>query len=136
MSFPDAAARVEPLLVVADLSRSLAFWVDRLGGLVEVDVDSYARIRVGSGRVHLAVTGDPPPDRSVRLVPPSDDPATAHAEVVIQVTDCQRTCAELSSRGVSLLGPPTVPPWGGETRAFLRDPDGHLVEITSPHLPG
>ena len=96
-------------------------------------MDSYACIRVGSGRVHLAVTGDPPPDRSVRLTPPPDDPAIAHAEVVIQVSDCQKTCVELSSREVSLLGPATVPPWGGEMRAFLRDPDGHLVEITSPH---
>jgi catechol 2,3-dioxygenase-like lactoylglutathione lyase family enzyme len=132
MDFPDHAAQVEPLLAVADLARSLEFWVERIGGQTEVQWDSYARVRIGSGRVHLAVTGDPPPDRIVRLVPPPDDPATAYAEVVIQVTDCAEVCAELTSRGTRLLGPPAMPPWGGESRAFLRDPDGHLVEITSP----
>jgi hypothetical protein len=23
-----------------------------------------------------------------------------------------------------------VPPWGHEVRAFLRDPDGHLLELS------
>lgn len=135
MGFPDPTARVEPLLAVVDLSHSLEFWVERLGAEVEVQWDSYARLRVGSGRIHLARAGDPPPDRAVRLVPPPRDPTVAHAEVVLEVTDCDAVCAELSSRGVDLLGPPAIPPWGGEIRAFLRDPDGHLIEVTSPQPP-
>jgi catechol 2,3-dioxygenase-like lactoylglutathione lyase family enzyme len=89
-------------------------------------------MRVGGGLVHLATTSDPPPDRDVRLVPPDDDPFTATAEVVIRVTDCRAVHAALEARGVPFPGLPVVPPWGGEVRVFLRDPDRHLVEITSP----
>jgi hypothetical protein len=34
-----------------------------------------------------------------------------------------------SRPGVELLGEPAEPAWGGEVRAFLRDLDGHLIEI-------
>lgn len=130
-AFPDDAASVGPLLAVADLARSQEFWVTRLGGELLVEWDTYARVRVGAGQVHLAVTGDPPADRAVRLVPPIADRAQASAEVVIQVTDCRAVVEELQRRGVVFLGPPAEPAWGGEVRAFARDPDGHLVEITS-----
>ena len=83
--FPDAAASVCPPLAVADLPRSLEFWVTQLGGDLQVQWDTYARVRVGSGQVHLAVTGDPPPDRAVRLVPPTGAGAEAPGEVVIEV---------------------------------------------------
>ncbi len=53
----------------------------------QVQWDSYALLRVGDGRLHLAVTGDPPPDRAVRLVPPAVR-GEANGEVVIRVGDC------------------------------------------------
>jgi catechol 2,3-dioxygenase-like lactoylglutathione lyase family enzyme len=33
-----------------------------------------------------------------------------------------------AERGVTFLTPPHD--WGGEIRCFLRDPDGHLVELS------
>lgn len=124
-------AGVAPLLAVADLPRALSFWVERVGAVVEMQWDSYALLRLGQGQLHLAVTGAPPPDRAVRLVPPHAD-ADATGEVVIHVTNCQAVVDVLQQRGVEFLGPPATPAWGGEVRAFLRDPDGHLIEITSP----
>jgi catechol 2,3-dioxygenase-like lactoylglutathione lyase family enzyme len=50
---------------------------------------------------------------------------------VLTVADCRAAVAELEARGVVFLGPPAEPEWGDEVRAFARDPDGHLVEITS-----
>ena len=129
--FPDSSAGVDPLLAVANLDRALAFWVERMGAVAEVHWDSYALLRVGEGRLHLAVTGDPPPDRAVRLVPPIPDPHEATGEVVIRVADCQAVVEVLQHRGVEFLGPPATPAWGGEVRAFLRDPDGHLIEVSS-----
>lgn len=131
-SFPDPRAGVAPLLAVTDLDRALEFWVERMGAAPEVQWDSYALLRVGEGRLHLAVTGEPPPDRAVRLVPPRGDAQEATGEVVIHVADCRAVVDVLQQRGVEFLGPPTTPAWGGEVRAFLRDPDGHLVEISSP----
>jgi catechol 2,3-dioxygenase-like lactoylglutathione lyase family enzyme len=118
------------LLAVADLPRSLDFWVSRLGGVVELEWDTYAKVRLGAGAVHLAVTGEPPPDRGIRLVPPVVG-EEAHAEVVLEVADCRAVVEELEQRGVVLLGPASEPEWGGEVRAFARDPDGHLVEFSS-----
>ena len=130
--FPDPAAGVAPLLAVADMDRALAFWVQRIGAVAEVQWDSYALLRVGEGRLHLAVSGDPPPDRAVRLVPPSVGLHETTGEVVIRVGDCRAVVQVLKRRGVEFLGPPATPPWGGEERAFLSDPDGHLVEVSSP----
>lgn len=129
--FPDPTASITPLLAVVDLDASLQFWVEQLGGEVQVRWDTYALVRVGAGQLHLAVAGDAPPDRSIRLVPPDRDQAVASGEVVLQVADCRAVVAALLERGVQFLGPPAEPPWGGEVRAFTRDPDGHLVEITS-----
>ncbi len=130
--FPDPQAGVSPLLAVADIYRALAFWVERIGAAIEVQWDSYALLRVGEGHLHLAVTGDPPPDRPVRLAPPRGNDHEVTGEVVIQVADCRAVVDVLLQRGVEFLGPPATPAWGGEVRAFLRDPDGHLVEISSP----
>ncbi len=65
------------------------------------------------------------------MVPPRAD-ADATGEVVIHVADCRSVVDVLRQRSVEFLGPPASPGWGGEVRAFLRDPDAHLVEITSP----
>ncbi|MEJ7744223.1 MAG: VOC family protein [Nocardioidaceae bacterium] len=129
--FPDTTASVTPLLAVVDLEASLQFWVKQLGGEVQVRWDTYALVRIGAGQLHLAVAGDAPPDRSIRLVPPDRDQELASGEVVLQVADCRAVVEALLKRGVEFLGPAAEPPWGGEVRAFARDPDGHLVEITS-----
>ncbi len=128
--FPDPSATVAPLLVVADLTRSLGFWADRVGAEVLVRWDTYAQVRLGGGQLHLAVTGDPPPDRAIRLVPPVGV-EQATGEVVVHVADCRVVVAALEARGVRFLGPPAEPAWGGEVRTFALDPDGHLLEVTS-----
>ncbi len=129
--FPDPTASITPLLVVRDLDDSMAFWAELLGGEVVHRADSSALVRIGGGVVHLARSSEAPPDRDVRLVPPDGDPFSATAEVVLGVLDCRTVHAELERRGVSFLGLPVEPPWGGEARVFLRDPDHHLVEIRS-----
>jgi len=93
--------------------------------------DSYALLQLGAGRLHLAVTGDPPEDRAVRLVAPGRAETEATGEVVLRVADCASIVSQLEQRGVQFLGPLARPAWGGEVRAFLHDPDGHLVEISS-----
>jgi catechol 2,3-dioxygenase-like lactoylglutathione lyase family enzyme len=44
------------------------------------------------------------------------------------VNDCQAAYDALRARGAAFLTAPVSSPW--ETRAFFRDPDGHLVEIS------
>ncbi len=47
---------------------------------------------------------------------------------MLVVADCRRTFELLSGRGAEFLTPPVDR--GGEIRAFFRDPDGHLFEIS------
>ena len=121
---------VAPLLVVADLPRSLAFYEHVVGATRVAAGDSYAKLALGSGELHLVTRSEATPDKpGVALVPPTDASAV-HGEVVLHVRDCRATYAELVGRGAQFLAPPSVPPWGHEVRAFLRDPDGHLLEIS------
>lgn len=91
---------------------------------------TYAKLVNGAGILHVAGQGDPPPDRpDVALRAPDGPPNTVVAAVVMQVADCRQACADLVAAGVELLTEPVEPVWGGEVRAFLRDPDGHLIEI-------
>jgi len=50
------------------------------------------------------------------------------SELTFRVPDCRAAYETLSARGASFLAPPVD--WGGEIRAFFRDPDGHLLEIS------
>ena len=55
---------------------------------------------------------------------PTADTAITH----IRVADCAATYGLLRERGASFLTQPVTN--GAETRCFLRDPDGHLFEIS------
>jgi catechol 2,3-dioxygenase-like lactoylglutathione lyase family enzyme len=46
----------------------------------------------------------------------------------IRVADCRATYQALRDRGAHFLTPPVESSW--EIRAFFRDPDGHLFEIS------
>jgi len=59
--------------------------------------------------------------------PPADADRVSHA-MTLRVADCQAAYGALRSRGAAFLTPPHD--WGAEIRCFLRDPDGHLVEIS------
>jgi hypothetical protein len=48
--------------------------------------------------------------------------------MTLRVADCQAAYETLRSRGAAFLTPPYDR--GSEVRCFLRDPDGHLVEIS------
>ena len=58
--------------------------------------------------------------------PPNDD----HFAIVVD--DLDVTCAALVTAGVGLLVEPREYPWGRS--AYLRDPDGRLVELAQSTL--
>ncbi|MGB9374254.1 MAG: VOC family protein, partial [Jiangellales bacterium] len=76
----------------------------------------------------LVTGGGPSPDKpSVTLATP-DDPDHVSGQIIFRVDDCRRTYELLSKRGAEFLTAPVDR--GGEIRAFFRDPDGHLFEIS------
>ena len=76
----------------------------------------------------LVSGGGPTADKpTVVFQPPADANLVSHA-MTLRVGDCRAAYEALRSRGAAFLTPPHD--WGSEIRCFLRDPDGHLVEIS------
>jgi catechol 2,3-dioxygenase-like lactoylglutathione lyase family enzyme len=51
-------------------------------------------------------------------------------QFTVQVDNVDETCAELATRGVTLLNGPIDRPWGIRTASF-SDPDGHVWEVAN-----
>ena len=117
------------LLVVADLERAKRWYRDVLGAEVQGEYGGTSCVLRFLDTWILLVTGGPPTvDKpSVTFAPP-EDPDRAAAELIIGVPDCRASHAVLEGRGARFLAPPVEYPW--EIRAFFRDPDGHLFEIS------
>ena len=110
------------ILVVDDLDAALAFYTGGLGLPLGHRSGPYAQLDTGSCRLALY-------ERSAMAetlgVPAAD---VAAFEIGFKVDDVDRAYSELIGRGATPAVPPTDRPWGQRT-AYVRDPDGHLVEL-------
>ena len=117
------------ILVVHDLARARAFYVDLLGATIYGEYGGTSCVLRWLESWLLLVTGGGPTDDkpSVTFAAPADPDLVSHA-MTIRVADCRAAHAALVEQGVVFLTPPHD--WGSEIRAFFRDPDGHLLEIS------
>jgi catechol 2,3-dioxygenase-like lactoylglutathione lyase family enzyme len=124
---PDVA--VTHILVVTDPVRSRDFWVGVLGAELYREYGGTSVVLRFEGTWLLLVSGGgPTADKpTVVFAPPADPDLVSHA-MTLRVADCQAAYEALRSRGAAFLTPPHD--WGSEIRCFLRDPDGHLVELS------
>lgn len=127
--FPTEDMELTRLLVVSDIERSQAWYRDVLGAEVVRAYGSSVVLKFLGSWLLLVTSGGPTEDKpSVSFAPPPDAD-TVSAEVIVRVGDCHAAYEELSARGAEFLTPPVK--WDhGEIRAFFRDPDGHLFEIS------
>jgi len=126
--FPDPTSELTHILVVADPARSRAWYADVLGADVYRAYDTSVVLRFLGSWLLLVEPGGPTEDKpTVSLASPSD-PDVRDNLFTIRVADCQAAHDELVRRGAAFLAPPVR--HGSETRCFLRDPDGHLFEIS------
>jgi catechol 2,3-dioxygenase-like lactoylglutathione lyase family enzyme len=133
--FPAEGMELTHILVVRDPARSLAFYRDVLGAELYREYGGTSVVLRFLGTWLLLVTGGGPtrdkPD--VTFAAPADPRAVAHA-MTIRVPDCRAAYETLRTRGAEFLTPPVDHGW--EVRAFLRDPDGHLLEISEARPAG
>jgi catechol 2,3-dioxygenase-like lactoylglutathione lyase family enzyme len=124
-----ADVAVTHILVAGDPARSRDFWVNVLGAELYREYGRTSVVLQFAGTWLLLVSGGgPTADKpGVVFVPPRDPDQVSHA-MTLRVTDCHAVYDSLRSRGAVFLTPPYD--WGSEIRCFLRDPDGHLVEIS------
>lgn len=113
-------------LVVSDQDRSREFYQSLLGGTVVVERDPVI-IRAANSWLILNVGGGPTDDKpTVTLAKPSDPDRTS-AFLNVRVADIQKVYEDWTAKGAEFLTPPKD--HGREIRAYVRDPDGHLIEV-------
>jgi len=129
MPFPAEATDLTRLLVVSDIERSTAWYRDVLGAEIVGEYGGTSVVvRFVESWLLLVTGGGPTPDKPGLAMAPPGDPNLVSAELIVAVPDCRAAYDVLLSRGAVFLTPPVEYDW--EIRAFCRDPDGHLFEIT------
>jgi catechol 2,3-dioxygenase-like lactoylglutathione lyase family enzyme len=126
--FPAPETTLTHILLVSDPGRSKAWYEGVLGATVYREYGSSVVLSFGGAWLLLVEGGRPTDDKpGVTLAPPAD-PDRRDNLFTIRVDDCNATYNLLRARGGLFLTPPIR--HGGETRCFLRDPDGHLFELS------
>ena len=123
---PTQGFEITHVLVVADPERSREFYQSLLGGQVLLERDPVI-MKVANTWLTLVTAGGPTDDKpNVSLGPPAD-PARASGFLNVRVADIATVYREWSAKGAQFLTEPKD--HGPEIRAYLHDPDGHLIEV-------
>ncbi len=117
---------ITQFLVVSDQDRAREFYRRVFGGEVVLERDPVI-MQVANTWLILNEGGGPTDDKpDVTLTTPSD-PTMASAFMNIRVADIAAAYRDWSARGAEFLTEPKD--HGREVRCYIRDPDGHLIEV-------
>ena len=123
---PSEGFVITHFLVVSDQDRSREFYRRVFDGEVVLERDPVI-MQVANSWIILNEGGGPTDDKpEVTLTTPSD-PASTSAFMNIRVADVAACYREWSARGAEFLTEPED--HGREIRCYIRDPDGHLIEV-------
>jgi catechol 2,3-dioxygenase-like lactoylglutathione lyase family enzyme len=133
-AFPTDGVELTVLRVVSDVDRARTWYRDVLGATDYREYGGTSAVMRFQGVWLLLVTGGgPTSDKpTVTFAPPADADTVSH-ELTMRVPDCVAAYDILTGRGAEFLTPPVTQ--GREIRAFFRDPDGHLLEISEVRRP-
>jgi lactoylglutathione lyase len=126
--FPDPQSGfvVTHFLVVSDQDRSREFYRSVFGATVLVERDPVI-MRLANSWLILNVGGGPTDDKPTVTLATPDDPDRTSAFLNLRVADIAAVYAEWSAKGAQFLTEPKQ--HAREIRAYIRDPDGHLIEV-------
>jgi predicted enzyme related to lactoylglutathione lyase len=127
---PTEGMSIAHFLTVADIERSMRFYADVFGAKIL----SHGDAKGDPGYLQIANTwmivnggGGPTPDKPTVILSTPQDPDLVYSFMNIRVADIQ-ACYELwRSRGANFITPPIDK--YGETRCYIRDPDGYIIEV-------
>jgi len=124
---PKKGIALTHFIVSRDVERSRRFYTEVLGGEAVLEGDFFSIVALANGWVTISVAGGPTDDKpTVTLEPPSDlDHVSSFLN--IRVADIGAVYKLWSGRGAEFLTPPIDR--GSEIRCYMRDPDGHLIEV-------
>lgn len=108
---------VEIALFTDDVEAVKAFYGRLFGTAPEVEWPGGAIFAAGKAKLLVHESGERP-----QRGPPNED------HFALGVADIETAAAELEAEGLTFLVAPREFPWGRS--AYLRDPDGRLVELS------
>jgi catechol 2,3-dioxygenase-like lactoylglutathione lyase family enzyme len=123
---PQEGMVVTSLLIVEDQNRSRDFYANVLGAEVVMERDPVI-LQFYNSWIIMNVGGGPTEDKpDVEMVTPQD-PNRVSAGMNIRVADVHAVYEDWKAKGAKFLTPPMDR--GREIRCYIRDPDGHLIEV-------
>jgi len=123
---PSEGILLTHFVVADDVERSRAFYADVLGGETVIEGEP-SMVKLANAWIIINVGGGPTDDKPEVVLEPPADPNRVSSFLNIRVADIQAVHDEWSSRGAEFITPPID--HGREIRCYLRDPDGHLIEV-------
>lgn len=113
-------------VVSDDVPTSVAFYSGVLGGSVVMEGEP-SIVKLANSWVIINGGGGPTDDKPNVVLATPDDVDRVSAFMNIRVADIDSVYEEWSSKGAEFLTPPTDR--DAEYRCYMRDPDGHLIEV-------
>ena len=118
-------------IVAADVERSRRFYTEVLGGETVLSGEpSY--VALANSWIIINVGGGPTDDKPTVTLETPRDPERISSFLNIRVADIQAVYDEWGARGAEFLTPPKE--HATEFRCYIRDPDGHLIEVGQTKL--
>jgi catechol 2,3-dioxygenase-like lactoylglutathione lyase family enzyme len=113
-------------IVAEDVERSRRFYSEVLGGEVVMEGEP-SIVALANSWVIINVGGGPTEDKPTVTLEPPRDPDRVSSFLNIRVADIEAIYADWSAKGAEFLTQPQQR--ATEIRCYVRDPDGHLIEV-------
>ncbi len=125
-SSPAGSMVLTHFIVSADVERSRRFYTEVLGGrTVRSGEPTY--VELANSWIIINAGGGPTEDKPTVTLETPHDPNRVSSFLNIRVADIQAVYEDWGSRGAEFLTPPKR--HETEIRCYVRDPDGHLIEV-------
>ena len=123
------------ILYVKDVSAALAFYEEAFGLSRRFFQDdngkAYGELETGATRLAFASLELAKTHLKQEVVAASLDNAPLGFEIALVTPDVLALYARAARAGATAVSEPAAKPWG-QTVAYLRDKDGHIVELCTP----
>jgi catechol 2,3-dioxygenase-like lactoylglutathione lyase family enzyme len=123
---PDEGFVVTLFLTVRKVARSRDFYSRVLGGTVVIE-ENPCMVKLANSWIIMNPGGPPTPDKPGITVVDYEPGDTTSIFLNLRVADIQARYEEWKAKGAQFVTPPIDR--GPETRCYMRDPDGYLIEV-------
>jgi catechol 2,3-dioxygenase-like lactoylglutathione lyase family enzyme len=123
---PTEGIALTHFIVSRDVERSRRVYAEVLGGETVLEGEP-SIVALANGWIIINVGGAPTDDKPTVTLEPPSDPSHASSFLNIRVADIGAIYEQWRARGAEFLTPPIDR--GNEIRCYMRDPDGHLIEV-------